>query len=303
MKPLSDFGLGRTTFFEGGVGLFLATGAALSATVIAWATGARLNSGDRGYQAVFEFPLACGITVGTPVRIRGVQVGQVLSVKPSLERVDVLVEVNDSRSVIPRNALIQANQSGLIAEPLVDVTPQLPVPPYTALPTDPACEDEEALVCHRGRIQGEPGVALDDLVYIMTKLARQADADGMDRMYDAAESATAAIEEARPLLRRAVELSDEVVPLLQELRQGTLLSSIESLTATAASAAADIHALQRDVLTKDNVGSLKESVQTLTKTLQHIEGITGDMAGLTGDRGVQSNLKQLIEALSRLISD
>lgn len=31
--------------------------------------------------------------IGTPVRIRGVQVGQVLAVKPSLERVDVLVEV------------------------------------------------------------------------------------------------------------------------------------------------------------------------------------------------------------------
>ncbi len=33
--------------------------------------------------------------IGTPVRIRGVQVGQVLAVKPSLERVDVLVEVGE----------------------------------------------------------------------------------------------------------------------------------------------------------------------------------------------------------------
>jgi hypothetical protein len=40
-----------------------------------------------------EFPLACGITVGTPVRIRGVAVGSVMNVKPSLDRVDVLVEV------------------------------------------------------------------------------------------------------------------------------------------------------------------------------------------------------------------
>ena len=44
-------------------------------------------------QCVLEFPLACGITVGTPVRIRGVPVGSVLSVNPSLEKVEVLVEV------------------------------------------------------------------------------------------------------------------------------------------------------------------------------------------------------------------
>ena len=54
------------------------------------------------------------------------------------------------------------------------------------------------------------GVAMDDLVYICTKIARQMDAQGLDRVFDAAEAATAAIEEARPLLARVVELVDEV---------------------------------------------------------------------------------------------
>jgi len=31
-------------------------------------------------------------------------------------------------------------------------------------------------VCHSGRIKGQPGVAMDDLIYICTKLARQMDA-------------------------------------------------------------------------------------------------------------------------------
>lgn len=34
--------------------------------------------------------MACGITVGTPVRIRGVPVGGVLSVQPSLEKVGAI---------------------------------------------------------------------------------------------------------------------------------------------------------------------------------------------------------------------
>ncbi len=34
-------------------------------------------------------------------------------------------QVNDVSTVIPRNSVIEANQSGLIAEPLVDITPQV----------------------------------------------------------------------------------------------------------------------------------------------------------------------------------
>ena len=42
---------------------------------------------------MLEFPLACGITVGTPVRIRGVPIGSVLNLNASLEKVEVLTEV------------------------------------------------------------------------------------------------------------------------------------------------------------------------------------------------------------------
>ena len=51
---------------------------------------------------------------------------------------------------------------------------------------------------------------MDDLVYICTKLARQMDADGLDRVFEAAQAATLAIEDGRPLLERAIQLADEV---------------------------------------------------------------------------------------------
>lgn len=94
----------------------------------------------------------------------------------------MVVEVNDIASVIPRNSIIEANQSGLIAEPLLDVTPQLPLPTYTAGPTEPGCGGEGAILCAGGRMTGRPGVALDDLVYIMTRMARQMEQDGMDKV-------------------------------------------------------------------------------------------------------------------------
>ena len=48
--------------------------------LISWARGGQLGRRGQGYQAILEFPQACGISVGTPVRIRGVPVGGVLLV-------------------------------------------------------------------------------------------------------------------------------------------------------------------------------------------------------------------------------
>jgi hypothetical protein len=35
------------------------------------------------------------------------------------------------------------------------------------------CEEEAAIVCNQGHIKGQQGVALDDMVYVMTRMARQ----------------------------------------------------------------------------------------------------------------------------------
>lgn len=274
--------------------------------LVTWARGGKLGRRGRPYQCVIEFPLACGIGVGTPVRIRGVPVGSVLSVESSLESVAVLAEIRDAGTVIPRNALIEANQSGLIAEPLIDVTPRRPLPPPGgASPLDAAaCEAEGVVVCHRGRIQGVPGVAMDDLVHVMTRMATKFEAaDGVDRALDTAELACAALEDARPLLARAAALAEDVAPLLADLKAGGLLPSVESLAASAASAAADIRALQGDVLTPDNVAALRDAVRTLTRTLEHVEAVARDVGGVTGDARVRGNLKQLIQALSRIVAD
>lgn len=81
----------------------------------------------------------CQVVVGV-LQIRGVPVGSVLSVQPSLEQVNVLVEIKEPTTVIPRNSLIEANQSGLIAESLIDITPQLPIPDYKVAICRIVCE-------------------------------------------------------------------------------------------------------------------------------------------------------------------
>ena len=51
---------------------------------------------------------------------------------------------------------------------------------------------------------------MDDLVYICTKIARQMDTNGLDKMFEAAASANTAIEEGRPLLLQASAIAREV---------------------------------------------------------------------------------------------
>ena len=60
--------------------------------------------------------------------MRGVTVGSVQSISPSLQKVSVSAKINSEAIRIPKNALIEANQSGLISESLVDITPRKPIP-------------------------------------------------------------------------------------------------------------------------------------------------------------------------------
>ncbi|XP_064942377.1 protein TRIGALACTOSYLDIACYLGLYCEROL 2, chloroplastic-like isoform X3 [Musa acuminata AAA Group] len=93
MQPLGDFGFGRTSVWEGAVGLFMVSGAVLFALAIAWLRGVQLRSRFRKYQVVFQFSQACGICVGTPVRIRGVNVGSVVRVDSTVRSIDAVAEI------------------------------------------------------------------------------------------------------------------------------------------------------------------------------------------------------------------
>lgn len=65
-RSLRDFGLGKSSIAEGGLGLFTLVGGLAAVALLVWVKGTALRKG-RPYQATLEFPLACGITVGTPV--------------------------------------------------------------------------------------------------------------------------------------------------------------------------------------------------------------------------------------------
>ena len=301
IKPLRDFGFGRTNVWEGGVGLFILGGIAMTGFVIQWILGINFNK-LRSYQAFVEFPFACGIQVGTTVRVRGVKVGNVLSVRPSLEKVEVLIEMDDDGIVIPRNSLVEANQSGLIAETIIDITPELPIPNAQWGPLDSGCEGEGLVVCYRGKIQGIPGVSMDDLVGLCTKLAREMDQQKcLQKMFAATTAAEDLMKNLEPLLLEAAKIAKDLRPMLQNVQEQGTLDTIELLAGHATKAVTDIRELKQTILTDENQEALRQSITIMTKTLQHMEKVSGDIASVSGDPATRQNLRHLIQCLSRLV--
>ena len=94
LRPWNDFGFSRKNIWEGGVGLFIVSGTVLIALSLSWLRGYQIRHKFQKYQAVFEFAQACGISIGTPVRIRGVNVGSVIRINSSLKSIEAVVEVS-----------------------------------------------------------------------------------------------------------------------------------------------------------------------------------------------------------------
>lgn len=301
VQPLSDFGFGRRSIWEGGVGLFVVTGAALVALTLVWLRGFQLRSRFKKYQVVFEFSQACGICVGTPVRIRGVTVGSVVKVDSSLKSIDAVVEVEDDKTIIPRNSFVEVNQSGLLMETLIDITPKDPLPTPSIGPLEPDCSKEGLIVCNRERIKGQEGVSLDALFGIFTRLGREMEEIGVKRSYALAEKVAAIVQEAQPLISKIELMTEEIQPLLVEVRDSALLKDVESLTRSLTEATEDLRKVHTSILTPENTELIRQSIYTLIFTLKNIESISSDISGFTGDEATRRNLKLLIKSLSRLL--
>lgn len=110
--------------------------------------------------------------------------------------------MEDDKVIIPRNSLIEVNQSGLLMETLIDITPQDPLPTPSAGPRDPECAKEGLIVCDRQKIAGRQGISLDELVGIFTRLGRDMEEIGVSKGYTLAEKVASVLEESKPLLAK-----------------------------------------------------------------------------------------------------
>ncbi len=155
---------------EGSVGLLILLGLGVFVVLILWLRG--ITFGKRSYKIIVEFGDVGGIQKGAMVRYRGFKVGKISTIRPGPNGVEVDVDITPADLVMPRDVRVEANQSGLIGETNVDITPQKPLPAGVAVakPLDKNC-DPNLIVCNGSHLQGQIGVSVDELIRSTTELA------------------------------------------------------------------------------------------------------------------------------------
>ncbi len=233
---------------EGSVGLMLLAGVGIFIAASMWLKG--LGPGSQKYNITAQFPDAGGIQQGGPVRYRGVRVGKIAAIKPGANFMEVTLEITDPDLRIPSNAIAETNQTGLIGEPVVEITPrgQVNLSPDLAKALDSNC-DAKIIICHNGQIPGAVGSSFNELLKRATALVNR---------YESPEIADALKLTLRNASQAAVDIS------ILSKKFGDLPASL-----------------------KKELGSISASATTLTKSLDNTVkkvGDTTDKIGATADQ-------------------
>ncbi len=155
---------------EGSVGLLLLLGLGIAIGIIAWLRGTNLGG---QYSLEVELSDAIGLNKGSPVKYRGVKVGQVQSLTPSVYGVTAQVDIAPATFIIPRNSEINVTQSGFIGQVELSIQPRAAfdkTATYPELsPFQPKCE-KSLILCDGDRLSGTTGANFDELIRSTTKL-------------------------------------------------------------------------------------------------------------------------------------
>ncbi len=348
---------------EGSVGLLILMAVGLFGGLVLWLRG--LNPGRQSYQATLVFENTLGMQAGTNVRYRGVAVGQVLRIIPTTNAVEVAVEIGSSELRIPRDASILVNQSGLIGDTTVDITPVRPLTDQE-LAIDPNGADcpGQTIICNGDRLEGGVGASYESLIRSaeglanafadpeiiadlkttlsnavlltenvnvlsgeLTTLSRQVQTDlgplvaSANRATDNISNAAAEFEVTGAEVNRLVTANRGTITttldninrsvanietitatLSPAIQNSDLIANLDSLSANAALAAADIRTITGAFNTPENLVMLQQTLDSARTVFQSAHKVLADVDELTGDPALRRNIRELINGLSTLVS-
>jgi phospholipid/cholesterol/gamma-HCH transport system substrate-binding protein len=278
------------TIREGSVGLLILVGLGLFGLLALWIRG--LNPGSRSYQAIVEFPNVIGMQAGAPVRYRGVVIGKILSIQPGQNAVAVTIEIASASLLIPSDVLIEANQSGLIGETSVDMTPltETSAAVIAINPLDADC-DNTVIICDGDRLQGNVGVSFEALIRSTVELT--------DLITD-----PVFFGEIRTLTRNTSEAAAGVADLTRQVsgltesveRDLSQLTNSASASANAVGQAANqvgLTAAQVNSLLADNRSILVSTLTSLNQTSSRLQLAVNQLAPAIEEGELLQNLEIL----------
>lgn len=136
------------------------------------------NSRYKSYKAFIEFDSAYGVQKGTSIRLRGLPIGTVTGISQSSDSILTSIEISSSKTVIPRESLIETNQTGLLNDTIIDIIPLKKLGTvYLSSKNGPlskACDNSQ-IICHLSYLKGDRGLNYDDLIRATTRISQRFD--------------------------------------------------------------------------------------------------------------------------------
>ncbi|PLZ89916.1 mammalian cell entry protein, partial [Fischerella thermalis CCMEE 5194] len=91
-------------------------------------------------------------------------------------------------------------------------------------------------------------------------------------------------------------------PTLNRLTQGELIQNLETLSANAAQASANLRDASQALNNPNNLLVLQQTLDSARVTFENAQKITSDLDELTGDPTFRENFRQLVNGLGQLLS-
>lgn len=283
------------TIREGSVGLLILVGLAFFGVLVIWLRG--LNLGTRSYRFSVAFTDVAGMQVGAAVRYRGFVIGKIVDIQPDPSGVVVEVQINSATLAIPEDSTIQVNQSGLIGETSVDITPPPETPEaFATNPLAPDCATGE-IICAGDFLQGDVGVSFGELINATIKLSNLF---GDEAFFN----------ELRTLARNTADAAEGIAVLSREVtgltrtvdRELTTLAAAATRTTQSVGLAADqlgITATQVTTLLEENRLALAATLNNISTTSEQLSILVTGFTPLIENGEFLENLEALSENSAR----
>ena len=299
MRGLMSSFTSARTWREGSVGLLLLLGLSAFGVILLWLN--KITPGQPSYKAIIEFTNAGGMQKGSAVRFRGVKIGSITTVKPGTNTIEVEIQINSSNLIIPSNSLIEANQSGLISENIIDITPQKePLGTVTAKPLDKDC-NPSLIICNGSRLKGVIGISADELIRQSSNFAAQYSSEkfykNVNRTLENSANAAANIANLSKDLQDLSKTFKGQINVFSDTA-ATLQRSTTQLTATTTKTADQLGTTAKDFsVTAKQASRLLTNLDNLVSTNR--SSLVGTLNSMTQ---TSNQLRQTVTSLSPAIN-
>jgi phospholipid/cholesterol/gamma-HCH transport system substrate-binding protein len=261
---------------EGSVGLFIIAGIVALAGSVLWVNNVKFTKST--YTIQVEFDDTNGMKPGAMARFRGFEVGQITEVKPTVEGIEVTIEINSLDLQIPVDSLIEANQSGLIGETTVDFSPISQDIPPEALNMTAVSKNcnPQLIICEGMKLKGVVGSSLQRLIRSTTVLSQRFETQ---EFYD---NINQTLKSANVVATEVAKLSDELRNLSKTFRQ-----EIDSLSTASNSIAASADRTSVEFI--DTINKVEKSISNYGNTADELTNLASNVNSLITENRINLN--------------